>query len=431
MISHRVTSDTSDAGRRAIDLASAMEAFDPPIWVAAPPCGAPGDAPGTAGPWEVGNSLSPPPPWLRTRGQSPAAERRAERRKRRMRRRRGLRRVYRRPEMDALRTALGYLPALAQCGHTCTTGVVGLHLADGAAYLSGLLTCKSVWACPVCSHAILAARSLDVEAVSSWARREHKAVPWLVTLTVRHARADRLRPLLEGLSLAWSKTLAGEAWRRAKERLGFVGSVRRLEITIGPNGWHPHLHLLIWATGDVTAELGWLSERWRTMVARHLGEMHEPDELHAVDVRPLDDAEEYVTKPIHEVTDSDEKKAADGYRAIAQLVDDLDAAEPTAHDLGLWLEYVQATRGRRCLTWSGGLRAAAGLNEGDDDSEGDEEPTGGQVAAIEGERWNQLRDFPEAVSAVLDAAERGDWASVRAAGFELAPEVSTHETRAG
>lgn len=399
------------------------------------------DAAGLAGPREVGSSLYPPqnrPDTLCPDGQKrpEPSETRNDRRRRRHERRRGLRAAYQRPELGALRTVKGYLPSWAQCGHTCTTGEIGLHLAPSQApnaprraYLSGLLTCKSVWACPVCSAAILGRRGLDVEHVTDWARREHGATPWLITLTVRHARADDLRKLLEGLSLAWSKLLSGTAWQRARKRIGFVGSVRRLEVTRGPNGWHPHLHLLIWATGDLTAEIDWLSKRWQAMVARHLGERHEPDPRYGLDVRPIDDAEEYVTKPIHEVTDSDTKRSeATGHESIAQLCDRVAGPDPSAADLEAWLEWCQATRGRRALTWSQGLRAAAGLVEGDDDNEADEDDTNGQVARLDGERWNALRGFPRAVCAVLEAAERGAWDDVRAAGFDV---LVTQDTRAG
>lgn len=418
----RVNGDDVSSRVRPVDLAAAF-AGSVGRSAAVP------DAARPAGAWEEGNSLYPP----QTREES--TQRREDRRRQRYERRRGLRSAYARPELGALRNLRGYLPSWAQCGHTCTTGEVGVHLApaQGAkprrAYLSGLLTCKSVWVCPVCSASILGARGLDVEHVTSWAQRERGASPWLVTLTVRHARADDLRKLLEGLSLAWSKLLSGTAWQRARKRLGFVGSVRRLEVTRGPNGWHPHLHLLVWATGNITDEIGWLSERWAAMVRRHLGERHEPDPRYGLDVRPVEGAEDYVTKPIHEVTDSDVKRArSTGHESIAQLCERVASADPSALDLAAWLEWCQATRGRRALTWSVGLRAAAGLGEGDDDNEGDEDDTSGQVARLSGERWNSLRGFPRAVCAVLEAAERGQWDDLKAAGFEL---LSTQETRAG
>ena len=65
------------------------------------------------------------------------------------------------------------------------------------------------------------------------------------------------------VSVRSSQAAGGEV----KDELGIVGTIRSLEVTCGPNGWHPHLHVLIFAGADVEwVQDGWTPKGRRRMV---------------------------------------------------------------------------------------------------------------------------------------------------------------------
>jgi hypothetical protein len=61
-------------------------------------------------------------------------------------------------------------------------------------------------------------------------------------LTVRHTRGMPLADVFRALSDAWRFMTKDRAFRPHWSGLGFA---RGVEITLGPNGWHPHIHLAL------------------------------------------------------------------------------------------------------------------------------------------------------------------------------------------
>lgn len=106
---------------------------------------------------------------------------------------------------------------------------------------SGVMTCGSPWACPVCSSRLARDRG---EALARAAARlvglGYRAVH--VVLTVRHTRGEALADVFGALSSAWRW-----AWghRRVKAFFRGVAYARSVEVTFGRNGWHPHIHALL------------------------------------------------------------------------------------------------------------------------------------------------------------------------------------------
>jgi hypothetical protein len=47
---------------------------------------------------------------------------------------------------------------------------------------------------------------------------------------------------------------AGRNWISLKKNISLAGTIRSVEITHGMNGWHPHLHALVYVRGDPRAE---------------------------------------------------------------------------------------------------------------------------------------------------------------------------------
>lgn len=173
---------------------------------------------------------------------------------------------------------------LHDCGRKAVRkgGAVGVRGGSGsAAGFSGVATCGSWSACPVCAAKIGAARAEDLAAVLAWAVEQGHTVAML-TLTARHNRGQKLADLWDGLGAAWrhlgrgwgSETEKGYAARLARnetawadyragarkrrppetvkprrvglgERHGLLGYVRATEVTHGDAGWHVHFHVVM------------------------------------------------------------------------------------------------------------------------------------------------------------------------------------------
>src|SRR5690554_6624715 len=134
------------------------------------------------------------------------------------------------------------------------------------AHYKRLQVCGGVWSCPVCASRITEVRRLELQAaIDNGVYR-----PVLVTLTVRHHKGDALALVLGGLLDAYRKFTAGRAYQGFKRDFGVVGTVKALEATHGENGWHPHLHLLVFmrAGVDSAALSAWVKGRWMECVAR-------------------------------------------------------------------------------------------------------------------------------------------------------------------
>lgn len=129
----------------------------------------------------------------------------------------------------------------------------------------GVLTCGSVWSCPMCAARIMTERAAEIsQAVETHGR--HRVT--MVTATIRHASGDSLALLNSVLATAWGAMFAGRAGGALAARLGLAGYVRAAEQTWGrENGWHPHLHALLFTNWipPIDAQVA-LGDRWEAMV---------------------------------------------------------------------------------------------------------------------------------------------------------------------
>lgn len=249
--------------------------------------------------------------------------------------------------------------------------LVGVHHGDGTAHWSGLERCASIWACPVCSAVVRAERAAEIQQ----AVERHQASGGslvFVTLTMRHGLDDALAVTLNAAIKAWQNLLRNQAWEKFKDRYGVDGYVRAVEVTHGhENGWHPHVHALFFVNRPLTDDEAeqWRSsmfDRWSRYVVKYGGGM--PTALRGVDVRPADKdgtvVAQYLSKIQeappepkrqaigHELARSDMKTGRGRHgRMPFELLD-----STSKRDAALWVEYVEATKGRRAITWSKGLR---------------------------------------------------------------------------
>ena len=232
----------------------------------------------------------------------------------------------------------------------------------------------------------------------------------MVALTSPHDLGMALVMLMALISGAWSSLLSGAAWagrpavperisektgrvlkaRPAKpgmrELLGVVGTIRALEITWGKNGWHVHLHCLVFVRKPLDADQlvrfhVYFREQWRDFIAstcRDCGRRkgrgkaacrcggatyRPPSDEHGVKIERCysgSGAAEYICKtqegknPGNELARADMKAARAGHWVPFQLLDAAGDGESWA--LKLWHEFEKYTFRKQAITWSPELR---------------------------------------------------------------------------
>lgn len=301
-----------------------------------------------------------------------------------------------------------------------------------SARLAGLMTCGSVWACPICAQKITNKRREELQqAVNTWAGQGGKVL--LMTLTFPHARFDNLAGMNEQFGAALKKFKNSRTYKNtfgteAKPgRYGRIGSVRSLEVTHGVNGWHPHTHDLVFVKHDGFLEDGQslqaLKKEWFFCLhAVGLAAMSELNDvlLHGLDVRGGDYAAEYIAKYgrepqltegwglADELTRSHAKVAAGLHATPFMLLKW--AGDGDEEAANLFREFASAYDGKRMNHWSAGLKKRLAIAEEDDDALAAEpvanEPDEEMVIRLDVIQWQAVIKH-NARGLLLDAALRG------------------------
>lgn len=236
---------------------------------------------------------------------------------------------------------------------------------DRRAYYAGLMTCGSVWACPVCAAKIQSVRASEVRrAIDLWTAQGGSVL--LLTLTVPHTRQDDLGALLSRFNDAYRRFTSGAPMKRLKAAHGLSGHVKALEVTWSEvNGWHPHAHVLLFiAPGGDTYDLDThLWQRWQSATTRTgFGSLS----LRGFNLQDGSAVRNYVTKmgreylwgAEHELVKAHTKRGRAGrsftpfdfLRAYLVVPDD-------GRLLYLFAEFAHTFKGRNQLVWSRGFKA--------------------------------------------------------------------------
>ena len=318
------------------------------------------------------------------------------------------------------------LPRCRKCGRVSRnpTGEVGLRVSDGHAGFAGLVSCGSVWVCPVCSSKIMARRSLEIGAAVASAHSEDLPVAFC-TLTMRHSKGDRLDKLWGGLAKGWRRATSGKHWQAQKVEAGHVGHVRVVEATHGRNGWHVHVHALLFAhgfaqSGGLDALMVPMWERWSAGLQSQGLRAPLPvgSEWHVVGGDLSGTAlGDYLAKGAGasgaigaELTQTQSKVARSVHSTSPHwtlLTDGLMNGE--VGPAKLWREWEKASKGRRQIAWSRGLRERLGLvldEKSDEDVAAEELGSNDDtVVWITRPGWWFLVNEPHLIGQVLSAAE--------------------------
>jgi hypothetical protein len=286
-------------------------------------------------------------------------------------------------------------------------GVAGLECSEtGKARYSGLKTCGSVWACPVCSERVMKTRRDQVFRCLVGAHDLEHVVTFS-TLTMRHHAGQSLAHVWDGVSKAMNSVNTVRKMRDLRAEMGHLGAIRRVEVTHGASGWHVHVHLIeFWESSDLNGKAwaAWLGElqdvepgevdsyraamftAWRNSLVKTGYDA--PSWEHGADVKlaysPVDAAEklnqwmtsdaikmaDYATKPggvldglaweVASATTKGGKPKSQtvkkmGNRTPWQILAGAMAGDPA--DIKLWADWEEGSKGRRALYVSPKLTA--------------------------------------------------------------------------
>lgn len=146
----------------------------------------------------------------------------------------------------------------------------------------------------------------------------------------------------------WRAHLQGRGWQQYKRDRG-IELIAAEEVTLGPHGWHPHMHVLLLAKREQATDLHqvdamWWRDKWARIVERKMGRQYVPNREHGTDLRPCR-VEDYLSKLGIELTDSGAVKARSPFALLRDGAVDK------------YLELQLSRQRARDVTWSRGLRA--------------------------------------------------------------------------
>jgi hypothetical protein len=278
----------------------------------------------------------------------------------------------------------------------------------GKAFYKGLQVCASVWGCPICAAKISERRRAEL--VSALAVAKAKGLDiFMLTLTVPHGLGDDVASLLEQIGKAWRSTTTSRAGKNLRKLLGIRGTVRALEVTYGQNGFHPHLHVLLFLDGGFAprAVQEAFTPLWQQACER--AGLPRPSDAHGCRVDDGTHAAAYASKwgLESELTKSHTKKGRNGSRTPWDFLRAiLNKSEGWQQDAHLFRTYAKAFHGKRQLYWSNGLRELLAMGEQATDEEvaAAQEDSARVLADITDDQWRAVL-YTKSESALLDVAE--------------------------
>lgn len=293
-----------------------------------------------------------------------------------------------------------------------------------AARLSGVMVCACLWLCPVCAARISEVRRAELAKAVKWWRSQGGRV-LMATFTFSHCKRDGLQALLDGLKAAYRSMTGSRAYKALMAASGLVGSIRATEVTWGVlNGWHPHFHCLLFVAGD--ASLGDLADGLSSLWAGVVGRCGLVVNEHGCRVQETTDAvDKYVSKFGRPWGAEDELVKAHSKRGRKGNFTPFDLLRKV-HETGvswpveLFREYAAAFHRHRQLTWSRGLKAAAGIDELTDEAiaEGQDDELWLSLCTLTHREWFAVRYYGMQ-GHLLEAARSGDAAEVRLFVYSL------------
>jgi len=245
-------------------------------------------------------------------------------------------------------------------------------------YATGIEVCGSWSGCPVCADRICRERGQEIQQAID-RHRDAGGELYLLTVTIPHHAGHSLSMVRTALNESFRRLKAGAPWKRWAARIALVGTIRGTDSTHGPNGWHPHIHCLLFVEKPIPEEVfpgfvEFLRDRWSDIVSRWVLDdeyrlVYSPgldrsfwafgpvNREHGVELRRGDHAGSYVAKMGlgKETATMTIKWAAGGHRTPLQILVDY-YYHRRESDGRLWLEWCKTMKGHVHVYWSPGLR---------------------------------------------------------------------------
>lgn len=243
------------------------------------------------------------------------------------------------------------------------------------AYFREVVTCSNSFLCPVCAPRIRSKRSKEIgvavdkwlsqsgTAFERWLSSDPNKTLYMLTLTFQHSRRDSLSDIMPRFKKAtqffWGHRQVKKAFRLA----GIQGRITAFEITHGSNGWHPHLHILVFCNEHYFDVPGF-RRLWVGSLKRAGLSGSEKCALNFIEAR---NGSEYINKISLEIGLSNAKEGREGGLSPFQLLEKSASGDREAGKLfqELW-QYMRDSR-THSLEWSKGLKSFFGVAEVSDD----------------------------------------------------------------
>lgn len=260
-------------------------------------------------------------------------------------------------------TLLGSKHRTCQCNAwfaPSATYIPIIHGNSGRCSYRNLVICGHVWTCPLCAARITEGRRIELNNAMNMAKVKGLS-PYLITLTFAHGKGDSLPDTLDAFGKARKRLFTGRSADIFRQLVGYVGMVRTIEITHGQSGWHPHAHILLFASKrlDTTTIWGDIAPRWKKALNAFGLDC---DLIIGCKVDDGSRAQSYVSKwgMPEEMTKGHLKKSRDNKgKSIWDLLRSY--GEGDKQSGALFVEFAKAFKGQRQLHWSHGLKEFLGV----------------------------------------------------------------------
>lgn len=307
----------------------------------------------------------------------------------------------------------------------------------GKAFYSGLCTCGGVWVCPVCAAKIQSRRTIEIQNLFQKAYKVRKDKDGnlfytfgtqkqiaMITLTFPHYIGDKLEDNLakHAEALVIFRKYNGTDFKKFKEKVGYEGLVRGLEITYGRNGWHPHTHEL-WVLDYWEEDLekqkeitDYLLKRWEhacKKVGLLKDDKVEDFRKNSLHISFQANDGDYLTKQSKsdkeiwgadkEVATANSKIGKGNGKAPFQILLETETCKKARSS---FIEYTLAMKGKAQLFWTPGLKGKVDIEEKTDEQLAEEmQDKADLLALLHREHWvcvvkNKAR------AEILDIAEQ-------------------------
>lgn len=277
------------------------------------------------------------------------------------------------------RVAKSLLPShsrLAQCHERPVRGdtiQIWKNNKTGDPFYKNIFVCGSVWECPVCAAKVTERKKQEI----LWAVKNWHASVIPCTFTFSHNKHQRLDTLVQVFSKIWRKLKSGRWWKDFLERYQIAGDISDLEATVSTLfGWHPHKHGLFFShlpvgSIDSTKMQEELYEQFSRLMSKegiYVSKIYGVRVENALDAQTeAAKAASYIAKwgIADELAKGPTKsgKTEDGVIHYSPF-DLLDLADEGDEQAKAWfIEYAEAMKGKRQISWSRGLRKLLKLAE--------------------------------------------------------------------